>query len=122
MSQKKIDYYELTFDEEKEVAVKMWQFIKKWYVKHPDTYMHPMHLKDEFCTYYYEKTGQLINWEAHCILCDIFYEDACNGCTLYKKDDMFCSDYFKLSDADFPFHMRPSVCDRIIEAIKSYEE
>lgn len=32
-----------------------------------------------------------------------------------------CEDYKKLSDRVIPFDMRPSVCDRIIEAIKGFE-
>ena len=106
---------------QKKVAVKMWQFVKKWYVKHPDTYMHPMWLKEKFCDKYFDKTGQHIDWEAACILCEKFHDDFCDGCPLYKED-MFCEDYFKLSDAYFPFHMRPSVCDIIIKAIRSYHD
>ena len=105
---------------QKKVAVQMWQYIKRWYVKHSKIYMHPMYLKDEFCTHYYEKTGQLIDWEAKCILCSRFHDDYCYGCPLYKKE-FFCEEYFKLADIHYPLHMRPSVCDRIIEAIKSYK-
>lgn len=107
---------------QKKIAVKMWQYIKKWYVKHQNEYMNPLWLKNDFCYEYYKKTGQHIDWESNCMLCNIFYDDACHGCPLYKTDMMFCYEYFKLSDVDFPYDMRPSVCDRIIEAIESYEE
>lgn len=107
---------------QKKVAVNMWQFVKRWYSKNPDEYRHPMWLKEEFCYKYFKKTGQLIDWESNCILCSKFHGGCCRGCPLYKEDsELFCYDYFKLSDEDFPFHMRPSVCDKIINAIKSFE-
>ena len=108
---------------QKKIAVKMWQFVKKWYVKHPDTYMHPVWIKEKFCCEYVDKTGQHIDWEAACILCEKFHDEGCYGCPLHSdnEEDRFCEDYFKLSDADFPFHMRPAICDKIIEAIKSFE-
>lgn len=106
---------------QKNIAVKMWQFVKRWYAKHPIEYRHPMWIKFDFCNDYFEKTGQKIDWEANCILCEKFHDDGCRGCSLYNDDDMYCYDYFKLSDVNFPLHMRPAICDKIIEAIKSFE-
>lgn len=106
---------------QKKIAIEMWQFIKRWYVTHPDEYRHPMLLKSDFRGNYFEKTGQKIDWESNCMLCSIFYNDACRGCPLSKEDDMFCEDYFKLADPEFPFLMRPSICDKIIKAIKSFK-
>lgn len=111
---------------QKKAAIEMWEYVKKWYVTHPKVYMHPMPLKHNFRADYYEKTKQLIDWEANCILCEKYHKGgSCHGCPLYSghngHDITFCEDYFKLSDANFPFHMRPSVCDKIIEAIKSFK-
>lgn len=106
---------------QKKIAIEMWKFMKKWYVENPASYVHPMYLKSKFCKEYFDKTGQHIDWEANCMLCNIFYDDGCKGCPLYKEDDMFCEDYFKLCDAEFPSIFRPSICDRIIKAIKSYK-
>lgn len=109
---------------QKKIAIAMWQFVKKWYIRHPDEYRHPMYIKQDFCREYYDKTGKVIDWEAHCMLCNIFYDDACDGCPLHSEnaDEGFCEDYFKLTDDTYPFHMRPAICDKIIEAIKSYKE
>jgi len=125
MNKRKCEYIsEENGDYQKKIAIKMWQFVKKWYVTHPNEYRHPMWIKDEFHHKYFDKTGQRIDWEASCMLCNIFYDDACVGCPLHSDDEDigFCADYFKLSDAYFPFHMRPSVCDRIIEAIRLLKE
>ena len=117
ISEKSIEY-------QKKVAVEMWQFVKKWYVKHPKEYCHPMWIKSKFRADYFNKTGQIIDWEANCILCEKYHCKACEGCPLYSGENSFssfCDDYFKLVDDNFPFNMRPSICDKIIEAIKSFE-
>lgn len=105
---------------QKKVAIEMWQYIKELYITHPGVYLHPIWLKYDFCYDYFDKTGQKIDWEANCILCEKYHAGRCHGCPLHS-DIRYCDDYFKLSDPEFPFHMRPSVCDKIIEAIKSFE-
>ena len=72
---------------QKKIAIKMWEFVKKWYLSHPDEYHHPMDLKQKFCDDYFDKTGQRIDWLANCMLCNIFHDDYCQGCPLYSGDN-----------------------------------
>lgn len=118
----KTDISKESIEYQKKIAIEMWQFVKKWYIKHPDACIHPMFIKADFVRKYYNKTGQKIDWKSHCILCEKFHDDYCHGCPLYKDDtDMFCADYFNLFNENVPFHKRPSICDKIIEAIKSFK-
>lgn len=109
-----------TMEEEKQLAIEMWQYVKELYMTHPGVYRHPAWMKTEFCISYKNKTGQQIDWKANCILCEKFHAGRCCGCPL-DSDSRYCDYYFKLSDPEFPFHMRPAICDRIIEAIKSFK-
>lgn len=114
ISQESLEY-------QKKIAIDMWEFVKGIYITHPDVYYHPAWIKAEFCIDYKNMTGQFIDWKANCILCDKFHDGHCCGCPLDDEDSLHCPDYFRLADPEFPLHRRPSVCDRIIEAIKAFE-
>ena len=124
-SKKKYNYItELSGDEQKKVAIKMWQYIRKWYREHPSDFRHPMDLKHEFAEDYLNKTDITINWNCYCMFCSIFYDNHCEGCPLAKCDEyggnISCPDYTKLCDPQFPRRLRDRVCRTILDAFKSY--
>lgn len=125
MSQKKIDYYDLTFDEEKEVAVKMWQYIKWYITRHPDK---PIHfIKEKFIKKTFlmkDDNYQRFVWYNDCILCT--YVDTCSHCPLNKIDKHTCNDsksaYSRADDKYLNIKDRLAACDTIIRAIRLLEE
>ena len=125
MSQKKIDYYSLSFDEEKEVAVKMWQYIKWYITRHPDASI--SFIKDKFIRKTFlmnEDDYQRFVWYNDCILCT--YIDTCSHCPLNKIDKHDCNDsksaYSIADNHDLPLKDRLAACDTVIRAIRLLEE
>ena len=126
MSQKKIDYYSLSFDEEKEVAVKMWQYIKWYITRYPDESLG--FIKEKFIrkTFLMEDNNyQRFVWYNDCILCT--YVDTCSHCPLNKIDNHHdCSDigsaYSLACDKYLDLKDRLAACDVIIRAIRLLEE
>lgn len=125
MSQKKIDYYELTFDEEKEVAVKMWQYIKWYITRHP--YSSVCLIKDKFVrkTFLMKPDNyQRFVWYNDCILCT--YVPDCLACPLKHIDRHPCmhhnSAFSRVDNQNLDMKDRLAACDVIIKAIRLLEE
>ena len=118
---------ELSGDEQKKVAIEMWEYIRKWYNDNPHSYMNPFDLKQRFVADYYTRTGITIDWHCYCMFCSIFYDDHCDGCPLAHVDEIdgsntMCPDYAKLCEPTFQkfSFMRDRTCRDIIRAFKSY--
>ena len=117
---------EMSGDEQKKVAIEMWEYIRKWYDKHPGVYMHPFDLKQRFADDYYRRTRITIDWHCYCMFCSIFNDDGCYGCPLAGENEYSeptkCLDYAKLCEPAFQkfSFMRDRICRDIISAFKSY--
>lgn len=126
MSQRKIDYYELSFDEERQIAVKMWETIKREIKRHP--YIEVWTLKEKFIkkTFLMTKDNyQRFIWLNDCILCD--FSERCRSCPLYRIDrGLTCGDrgsaYAMVCNRSVDIETRLAYCDTIIKAINMLEK
>ena len=123
---KKIDYFSLSFAEEKKIAIKMWREIKLKMVKHPTWDVSAM--KADFISKTFimdDDDYQRFVWYNDCILCE--YSRNCDFCPLRLVDDnMACMDTFSAysmaNNKSMNMDARLEACDRIIEAIKLLEK
>lgn len=119
-----IDYYSLSWEEEKQVAVDMWEYIKKRIRRGSKVSIGEM--KADFIKQTFlndEENYQRFVWWNDCILCDNV--STCSTCPLAKIDlpcyepasayDVVCSRFSTLDD-------RIRACDKIIKAIKILKE
>lgn len=126
----KINGKTVTLDEEKALAIEMWEFVRHM-MTHEDNVFDAEHWKSAFLQIKYN-CGVDINWMDRCFLCDRCYD--CYDCPLYDLgDDRSCSyepDYVE-NDTPYGVVMNYSdhdigeidhAIDTIIEAIKRIEE
>ena len=121
---KRVDFYSLSFEQEKKIAIQMWKTIKRHIVKDPDervfnmkdTYISRRFLIDDF---HYQR----FVWYNDCILCE--HVTSCKECPLARiGGDCINSDsaYSVVCDNEAPVEERLANCDLIIHAIKMLKE
>ena len=121
---KRVDFYSLSFEQEKKIAVQMWKTIKRHIMKNPDEKV--VNIKDEYISRRFlndDAEFQRFVWYNDCILCE--HVHACDVCPLSRIGGA-CIDsdsaYSVACDNEAPVEYRLEMCDLIIRAIKMLKE